>query len=150
MIQQLSIFDLPLQDTPTKLRYPHPKKASKFRDLAARMQSQIDNKLNPPIGQKRPTKRRASMAAEMRQDGEKLQLIQSWLYAIADALDEGTLPRILSDISTKTQLSTLFDFQHESWGDQEIQRELTSNGWGSSLEGRTCVLLPVFTKRSPP
>lgn len=49
MIQQLSIFDLPVQDTPTKLRYPNPKKAKKFRDLAERMQSQIDNKLNPEI-----------------------------------------------------------------------------------------------------
>ncbi|CCQ63917.1 DNA-methyltransferase-like protein [Crocosphaera watsonii WH 0401] len=34
---QLSIFDLPVQDTPTKLRYPNPKKAQKFRDLADRM-----------------------------------------------------------------------------------------------------------------
>ncbi|NQZ63689.1 MAG: SAM-dependent DNA methyltransferase, partial [Crocosphaera sp.] len=104
MIQQLSIFDLPLQDTPTKLRYPNPKKAKKFRDLADRMQSQIDNKLNPAIGQQRPTRRRARIAASMREDGEKLALIQAWLYAMADALDEGTLPRILSDISTKTQL----------------------------------------------
>ncbi len=47
MIQQLSIFDLPVQDTPTKLRYPNPKKAQKFRDLAERMQSQIDAEAKP-------------------------------------------------------------------------------------------------------
>ncbi len=41
MIQQLSIFDLPLQDTPLQLRYPNPKKARKLRDLADKMQSQI-------------------------------------------------------------------------------------------------------------
>ncbi|WP_042711104.1 hypothetical protein WH8501_00270 [Crocosphaera watsonii WH 8501] len=62
---QLSIFDLPVQDTPTKLRYPNPKKAQKFRDLADRMQSQIDNKLNPAIGQQRPTRRRARIAASI-------------------------------------------------------------------------------------
>ncbi len=133
MIQQLSIFDLPLQDTPTKLRYPNPKKASKFRDLAERMQSQIDNKLNPAIGQQRPTRRRARIAASMREDGEKLALIQAWLYGMADALDEGTLPRILSDISTKTQLSILYDLKHPSWRDHLIPQHLTPDGWASCL-----------------
>ncbi len=133
MSQQLSIFDLPLQDTPTKLRYPNPKKAQKFRDLADKMQSQIDNKLNPAIGQQRPTRRRARIAASMREDGEKLALIQSWLYAMANALDEGTLPRILSDISTKTQLSTLYDLKHPSWRDHLIPQHLTPDGWASCL-----------------
>ncbi len=133
MSKQLSIFDLPLQHTPTKLRYPNPKKASKFRDLADRMQSQIDNKLNPAIGQQRPTRRRARIAASMREDGEKLALIQAWLYAMADALDEGTLPRILSDISTKTQLSTLYDLKHPSWRDHLIPQHLTPDGWASCL-----------------
>ncbi|MCH2192459.1 MAG: SAM-dependent DNA methyltransferase [Gammaproteobacteria bacterium] len=133
MIQQLSIFDLPVQDPPTKLRYPNPKKAQKFRDLAERMQSQIDNKLNPALGQQRPTRRRARIAASMREDGEKLALIQSWLYAMADALDEGTLPRILSDISTKTQLSILSDLKHPSWRDHLIPQHLTPDGWASCL-----------------
>ena len=133
MIQQLSIFDLPVQDPPTKLRYPNPKKAKKFRDLAERMQSQIDNKLNPAIGQQRPTRRRARIAASMREDGEKLALIQSWLYAMADALDEGTLPRILSDISTKTQLSTLYDLKHPTWRDHLIPQHLSKDGWASCL-----------------
>ncbi|MCH2246346.1 MAG: methyltransferase [Crocosphaera sp.] len=133
MIQQLSIFDLPVQDTPTKLRYPNPKKAKKFRDLADRMQSQIDNKLNPAIGQQRPTRRRARIAASMREDGEKLALIQAWLYAMADALDEGTLPRILSDISTKTQLSDLADFRDPKWRDDSIKRGLAVDGWARSL-----------------
>ncbi|MGK7958177.1 MAG: SAM-dependent DNA methyltransferase, partial [Crocosphaera sp.] len=133
MIQQLSIFDLPVQDTPTKLRYPNPKKAQKFRDLADRMQSQIDNKLNPAIGQQRPTRRRARIAASMREDGEKLALIQAWLYAMADALDKGTLPRILSHISTKTQLSTLYELKHPSWRDHLIPQHLTPDGWASCL-----------------
>ena len=133
MIQQLSIFDLPLQDTPTKLRYPNPKKGQKLRDLADKMQSQIDNKLNPAIGQQRPTRRRARIAASMREDGEKLALIQAWLYAIAEALDEGTLPRILSDITTKTQLSTLYDLKHSPWRDHLIKQQLTKDGWAKSL-----------------
>ena len=133
MIQQLSIFDLPVQDTPTKLRYPNPKKAQKLRDLANKMQSQIENKLNPAIGQQRPTRRRARIAASMREEGEKLVLIQAWLYAMADALDEGTLPRILSDISTKTQLSTLYDLKHPSWRDHLIPQHLTPDGWASCL-----------------
>ncbi|MEL4896525.1 SAM-dependent DNA methyltransferase [Crocosphaera sp. Alani8] len=131
MIQQLSIFDLPMQDTPTKLRYPNPKKAKKFRDLADKMQSQIDNKLNSAIGRQRPTRRRARIAASMREEGEKLSLIQAWLYALAYALDEGTLPRILTEISTKSQLSDLADFRDIS--DDYIQRGLAVDGWAKSL-----------------
>ena len=133
MIQQLSIFDLPQQDTPTKLRYPNPKKAQKFRDLANQMQSQIDNKLNPAIGQQRPTQRRARIAASMRKDGEELALIQAWLYSMADALDKGRLPRILSDITAKTQLLTLARFKEPGWRDDSIKRTLTHDGWGNSL-----------------
>ncbi|MEL4898245.1 SAM-dependent DNA methyltransferase [Crocosphaera sp. Alani8] len=133
MIQQLSIFDLPVQDTPTKLRYFNPKKAQKFRDLANKMQKQIDNKLNSAIGQQRPTRRRARIAASMREEGEKLALIQGWLYAIADALDEGTLSRILSEISTKSQLYTLYDLKHPHWQDHLIVQHLTKDGWASCL-----------------
>ncbi|CCQ65128.1 hypothetical protein CWATWH0402_1007 [Crocosphaera watsonii WH 0402] len=97
------------------------------------MQSQIDNKLNPAIGQQRPTRRRARIAASMREDGEKLALIQAWLYVMADALDEGTLPRILSNISTKTQLSILYDLKHPTWRDHLIPPHLTPDGWASCL-----------------
>jgi hypothetical protein len=133
MIQQLSIFDLPQQDTPTKLRYPNPKKAQKFRNLADKMQSQIDNKLNSAIGQQRPTQRRARIAASMRKEGEELAQIQAWLYSMADALDDGTLPRILSDITAKTQLLTLVGYMEPRWRDDTMKRTLTDDGWGRSL-----------------
>lgn len=69
------------------------KKAESLLKLAEKMQCQIDNKLNPAIGQQRPTRRRASIAASMREDGERLLQIQSWLRAIAEQLKQGSLPQ---------------------------------------------------------
>ena len=88
------------------------------------MQSQIDNKLNPAIGQQRATRRRANIAQSMYEDGQRLLQIQSWLRAIAEQLKQGSLPPVLNKITTKTQLEVLLSFSQHSWRDDNIQRIL--------------------------
>ncbi len=89
---------------------PKPKiKASsaKLRDLADKMQSQIDSKKDSAIGAQRPTARRARIAASMYKEGERMEAIQNKLRAMADAIDEGTLPDSLAGITNKAQLADL-------------------------------------------
>jgi hypothetical protein len=133
---QLSIFDLPPDPVPTRLRYPDPRKAQKLRELAASLQSQIDKKMNPAISHQRPTRRRAGIVASMREDGKQLQRIQSWLRVMADEAETGTLPDILQRITTKTQLEVLYSFCYHRWRDEDIHRILTDRNchWYSKLE----------------
>lgn len=63
----------------------------KFFGMAAAMQSSIDYKLNPAIANQRPTRRRASIASSMRQDGLKLQKLQTELFALAWAHNTGVI-----------------------------------------------------------
>ena len=129
---QLSIFDLIPHNTPTILKYPNPRKAEKLRDLADAMTTKIEEKLNPPISKQRTTRRRARIARSIIEDGKNLQQIQSWLYAMADACEEGILPNILNHISTKTQLQQLQIFYCGKWRDNEIQSFFDNkNGYNS-------------------
>lgn len=66
--------------------------ADKIRALAAGMDKEIDQKLNPAIGDQNPTARRIRIAEGMRKDGENLQLTQAALNAIADQVEAGTVP----------------------------------------------------------
>jgi hypothetical protein len=118
---QLSIFDLTPDTTPTILKFPNPYKAQRLRNLADSMMTQIEAKLNPPIANQRTTARRARIIRSIIEDGKNLQQIQSWLYAMADASSEGTLPDILAHITTKSQLQQLQIFHSGQWRDSEIQ-----------------------------
>jgi hypothetical protein len=127
---QLSIFEhITPHHNPSPLRFPNPRKAEKLRDLADSMNSQIEEKLHPAIANQRSTARRARIARSIREDGEKLQQIQSWLYAMAEAADIGVLPDILSNITTKSQLEPLYSFTHERWSDPEIAKCFHNNPW---------------------
>jgi hypothetical protein len=119
---QLSIFDTEPHSDHTPLRYPNPQKADSLRLLADRLQPTIDNKLNPAIAQQRPTRRRARIAASIVEEGERLQQIQSWLYAMALAAERGDLPDILAFVTTKTQLEMLLTLGHDSWTDDKLLR----------------------------
>lgn len=79
-------------------------KAIKLRQLADAMMKDIDAKLNPAIANQRTTARRADIIASMRSEGRCLQLIQTWLYRLADAWDAGAVPKVLQGISTKKVL----------------------------------------------
>ncbi len=127
---QLSIFEhITPHHNRTILRFPNPRKADKLRDLADSMSDKIEEKLNPALANQRPTARRARIARSIREDGEKLQQIQSWLYAMADAANIGVLPDILSHITTKTQLEPLYSFTHERWSDERIAECFHNNPW---------------------
>jgi len=133
---QLSIFDITPHSDLTSLRYPNPKKAHKLRELAESLQPHIEAKLNPAIAQRRVTHRRSYVIASMRQDGKQLQQIQSWLLAMAEAAEEGILPDILNDITSKTQLEILWSFIHQNWPDSSINNLLSdqSSDWYKKLK----------------
>lgn len=81
------------------------KKAERFRQLARNMENEIDNKLNPGVAQQNPTPRRIAIAASMRSEGERLQMVQSYLVAIADHLQAGTLPDALQHLNSKSAIN---------------------------------------------
>ncbi|MDV3002449.1 MAG: hypothetical protein N5P05_004104 (plasmid) [Chroococcopsis gigantea SAG 12.99] len=134
-MQQLSIFDIKPDSTPTQLRYPDPTKARKLRDLADNLQPQIDAKLNPAIAHQRPTRRRAAIVASMRQDAEQLQQIQSWFREMANLVEQGTLPHLLEKIASKSQLEVLYCLNSGNWSDSSIDRILSdkSSDWYAKL-----------------
>jgi hypothetical protein len=119
---QLSLFDTKPHSDHTPRKHPNPQKADSLRLLADGMQRAIDNKLNPAIAQQRPTRRRARIAASLVSEGERLQHIQSWLYAMAQAAARGDLPNILAFVTTKTQLEMLLTLSHDSWTDEQLER----------------------------
>ena len=100
---------------PTTSRPPNPKLADKLQKLAAAMDATIASKLNPSIGQQNITARRSRIASSMREDGRRLQLIQSWLIGLADRLGgalrvrhrDGTCPTQLAKISNRSHLEPL-------------------------------------------
>lgn len=129
-MQQLEIWQLQpqiLDNAP--LLYPNPRKATKLRSLAEGMTLQIAAKKNPPIASLNPTRRRARITDSLYQEGLHLECIQSWLYAIADAAERGNLPTVLEGINTKTQLEVLAALAKDSWGQKDIQRVFSSEGW---------------------
>ncbi|AFZ11563.1 DNA-methyltransferase [Crinalium epipsammum PCC 9333] len=81
--------------------------AKKLRETADGMQSEINSKLNSPIMEQRQTQRRAFMAEAIVATGKRLQTIQGYLYKLADAWDDGTVPPILGKIRTKKALESL-------------------------------------------
>ena len=123
------------------------KKAASLLKLADKMQTQIENKLNPAIANQRPTRRRASIAASMYEDAQRLIKIQCWLRAIAEQLKQGSLPQVLKDISTKTQLEVLLSFSKHSWRNEEIQRVLDDGEYDWTKKMLRANLTDVFRIR---
>jgi len=78
-----------------------------LRQLAAKLDNQIDAKRHPAIAQQNTTARRARIAAGMAQDADRLEEIQQALNGIADALEAGTLPESLAGVSQRGQVEAL-------------------------------------------
>ncbi|WP_013325692.1 DNA methyltransferase [Gloeothece verrucosa] len=125
---QLSLFDLIPDSNYKPSSTVNVPKINKLRKLADNLQRKIDDKLNPAIASQRVTRRRANIVASMRQDGLKLQGIQGYLYAIADDLEEGILPNILSNISTIAQVEVLWSFGNEKWNQKNLEN-VFSDDW---------------------
>lgn len=84
----------PGPDNPTG----NPDMADKLRDIADRMQNDIDHKLGDRLTN---TPKRQRQAASARLDGEQLQRTQTALRSLADMHEAGTVPPALSGIVTK-------------------------------------------------
>ncbi len=102
-------------DNIPEVRYLHPqpvssrslKLADKLDKLAATMQTTIDSKLHPAIGQQNITARRSRIAAGMREEGEHLALIQRLLEGLAQSHRTGTCPPQFAKIDNRKQLADL-------------------------------------------
>jgi hypothetical protein len=95
---------------------PNPNLADKLQKLAEAMDAAISSKLSPSIGHQNITARRSRIAALMREDGRRLQLIQSWLMGLAIRHRDGTCPSQLSQISNRSHLdsfASIFHWQKE-------------------------------------
>jgi hypothetical protein len=91
---------------------PNPNLADKLQKLAAAMDAAISSKLSPSISHQNITARRSRIAASMREDGRRLQLIQSWLMGLAERHRDGTCPTQLSKISNRSHLDSLASIFH--------------------------------------
>jgi hypothetical protein len=92
---------------PKPRQLPNLKLAEKLEKLAAGMQKTIDNKLNPAIGNQNITARRSRIAAGMREEGQKLAVIQRWLEGLAQAHRNGNCPAQFVNINNRKQLEDL-------------------------------------------
>jgi hypothetical protein len=101
---------------PANCPLPNPKLADKLQKLAAAMDATIESKLNPSISHQNITARRSRIATSMREDGRRLQLVQSWLVGLANRHRDGTCPTQLSQISHRSHLESfacIFSWQRE-------------------------------------
>ena len=95
---------------------PNSNLADKLQKLAAAMDAAISSKLSPSISHQNITARRSRIAASMREDGRRLQLIQCWLMGLAARHRDGTCPTQLSKISNRSHLelfASIFHWQKE-------------------------------------
>lgn len=74
---------------------------SKLRASAESLQSQIDQKRNPAIGQQNVTARRANIAAGMSQEADAIERTQKILRGMADDIEAGTLPEELANVNNR-------------------------------------------------
>ncbi|MEI2578033.1 hypothetical protein [Scytonema sp. PRP1] len=135
---QLSLFSLPQQDNFSLdiFNIPDTKKAERLRELAASMQSIIDQKKNPAIGNQRATHRRKTIAQGIIQEGVELEIIQSWLLATAQMWETGNIPPRLRGFSQKLQVEALFRISQRGKTAQEVQAVLNDKyyqNWVKSL-----------------
>lgn len=124
---QLSLLNLSSTEDNSPLdifNIPNPEKAEALRKLAASMQPTIDQKKNPAIGNQRATKRRKRIAQGIIQEGIELEIIQSWLFAIAQMWETGNIPTVLRGFSQKSQVEALFRISQKGKTLQQVQAVL--------------------------
>ncbi len=100
-MNQLSLFDLPLNEVNSLCWH--------WRALGDGLTQKFETKLHPALAHQRLTRRRANIIGSLKAEGRKLQRIQQWLYAMAEAAQARTLPPILSKIRTLTLLNDLYE-----------------------------------------
>jgi len=81
------------------------KRVDKFRKMADDLQRQIDERRRPLT--QNPTPKRMSEYKSRVHDGNNLERTQQALRALADRIERGDLPQLLSDIKTKKDVEPL-------------------------------------------
>jgi methylase of polypeptide subunit release factors len=98
--------------SPRTCPLPNPKLAAKFQKLADGMEKTVQAKLHPAIGNQNLTARRARITASIQREGQKLALVQNWLYQLAERHRDGTCPMKFAAITDRSHL-TAFAVAHE-------------------------------------
>lgn len=102
--------------------------AEKLQSIAEGMQKQIDSKINSATSKQRPTAKRLRVASGMREEGYRLQDIQSVLFSLAEAHRQNKISeyRFLKNIKSKAQveLINLYDgYIKQNWSNENIQSQ---------------------------
>lgn len=108
------------------------KVTGRLRKIADGMQKAIDAKMNPAIGQLNVTARRARIAGSMRAEGEAMQKVQQALRGLADAHEDGTIPEVLSGITTKAQIEDLVRSYNPKSARLKTAGITTDNQWAGA------------------
>lgn len=111
MVAQLA-FDLdskPEHVELNELEYAerNPKLAASLLKSAEGLQKQIDQKRDPGVSHQNLTARRASIAASMAADADRLEKIQSVMRGMAQAIDDGVLPVSLAGVKARNVIEML-------------------------------------------
>jgi Methyltransferase small domain len=126
------------------------KLAEKLDKLAATMQKTIDSKLHPAIGQQNITARRSRIAAGMREEGERLAVVQRWLEGLAQAHRTVTCPDRFAKIDSRKKLEDLATIRrwHEE-NSRYLEDSFTHNySIVDSRAERLCQRLKLFGIKS--
>ena len=88
--------------------------AEKLKELAEGMQKLINSKLNSATSQQRPTAKRLRVAAGMREDGYRLQNIQTVLFSLSDAHQQEKMSAyyLLQNIRTKSHIELVSQYDN--------------------------------------
>jgi hypothetical protein len=88
--------------------------AEKLKSLAEGMQPLINSKLNSATSQQRPTAKRMRVAAGMREDGYRLQDIQTVLFSLSDAHQQEKMSAyyLLQNIRTKSHIELVSQYDN--------------------------------------
>lgn len=80
---------------------------AQLRAKADALQERIDYLRNPAIARQRQTRRRASIAASMALDAQRLERVQQSLRAIAAAIEDARLPDCLAGVTTRSAVERI-------------------------------------------
>lgn len=80
----------------------------RFREMAKAMQVSIDEKMNPSILSGTITARKLRVGRAIEKEGEHLEQIQRCLLALATALENGSLPLILTSVKTRSAIEQIY------------------------------------------
>jgi len=102
--------DKPTAEIVTRPVAANSKQADKFRSLADKMTTKINDCFTDRLTN---TPKRLAQAESKRNDGYRLERTQKALYALATLSDVGKVPAILSDLKTKGEIFDLLGSKQE-------------------------------------